>query len=382
MGPEAHLTAQPAPEHVQADYDRALASGELRADEGLPGALGLFYFLGPDGQLYERGSEQAPSLLPGFSRTVEFWMTEDGIGPEDDRRQVLQLLLEELGQSLLTRGRMPPTRRLGIAGGGQGGPGGPGGPGAPRGDGPGNGPDEAAGTGAPQGGRRPGGEAAAGLPVGQPDPVLTSRKIVQPVENRQRLLEMAAEAKPGFDGQLEDIATSIPGTKFDPSRVKEDGPRLTFKIKEFQKEMRDVGVEPDSPDGGAHLIRDYLAGRLIPENDNALGSVRARIRKDFEVVDEKDFLREPNPKTGYTALHFQLKNKNGFSVELQVTPPPFKKAADEQRKIFEKYRDFGNDIPDALWPEYQRDLERSRAIFDRAWKEWLGAGNADPRAGQ
>ena len=380
MGPEAHLTARPAPEHVQADYDRALASGELRADEGLPGALGLFYFLGPDGQLYERGSEQAPSLLPGFSRTVEFWMTEDGIGPEDDRRQVLQLLLEELGQSLLTRGRMPPTRRLGIAGGGQGGPGGPGGPGAPRGDGPGNGPDEAAGTGAPQGGRRPGGEAAAGLPVGQPDPVLTSRTIVQPVENRQRLLEMAAEAKPGFDGQLEDIAKSIPGTKFDLSRVKEDGDRLTFKIKALQNDMRKVGVEPASPDSGGHLIRDYLAGRLIPDKDKALSDTVARVTEDFELVGEtKNYMARPKSDTGYSAIHMQVRLENGLTVELQIMPPPFKKAADKQRAIFEKYRDYGDDIPPHLWPQHQRDLERSRKIFDAAWQEWLAAGNKDSR---
>ena len=143
--------------------------------------------------------------------------------------------------------------------------------------------------------------------------------------------------------------------------------------------MREAGVEPALPDSGAHLIRDYLAGRQVPVNDNALGRVLARIRKDFEVVDEKDFLREPSPKTGYTALHFQLKHKKGLTVELQVTPPPFKRAADEQRRLFEKYRNYGDDIPAELIPQRNADLVRSRQISARAWEEWLGAGNKDPR---
>ncbi len=262
-------------------------------------------------------------------------------------------------------GATRPTRQLGITqGGGRKGrgskPGEDGDPEAPRGGRP----------------RSPGG---AGLSVGQPDPVLTKRTVVQPVEGRRRLLEMAAEAKPDFDRQLEDIARSVPGTKLGLSRIKEDGDRLTSKIEEFQKEMRKAGVEPASPDSGAHLIRDYLAGRLIPENHEALQGVLARVRKDFVVVDEKDFMKKPKPLTGYSAIHLQLRHKNGLTVELQVQGAPFKKAADAQREIFEKYRDFGDDIPDALWSDYKRDQARSREVFERAWREWLGAGNKDPR---
>ncbi|MCG8597437.1 MAG: hypothetical protein MI785_24115, partial [Kiloniellales bacterium] len=145
--PEAHLTARPAPEHVQADYDRALASGELRADEGLPIVLGQLYFVGPDGKLYQRGTEQDDSLLPAFAEHIELWMAQDEVGQEGDRRQALQLLLEEFGQALLTRGRVPPTRRLGIGDGGEGGPG------ASGGEGPGGGSDGAPQTGTSQEGR-------------------------------------------------------------------------------------------------------------------------------------------------------------------------------------------------------------------------------------
>ena len=118
---------------------------------------------------------------------------------------------------------------------------------------------------------------------------------------------------------------------------------------------------------------------MIPENDKALAGVLARVRDEFVVVDEKDFMKAPKQSTGYTGFHVQFRHENGMTIELQVTPPPFKKAGDEQREIFEKYRDFGNEIPNELWPEYQKDLARSRQIFERAWKEWLTGSNNDPR---
>ena len=324
--------------------------------------------------------QQIRKLLPfGFGaprneiRTVldQILMTED----EETRRRLIEPQLKfgradrDLAADAAAGGFRPgatrPTRQLGITqGGGR--------------KGPGSKPGEDGDPEAPQGGR-PAGPGSAGLPVGQPDPVLTKRTVVQPVEDRRKLLEMAAQAKPDFDRQLQDIAKSVPGTKFDLSRVKEDGDRLTSKIKALQKDMRELGVEPTSPDSGAHLIRDYLAGRLIPENDKALQGVLARVRKDFVVVDEKDFMEKPKPLTGYTGFHMQLRHKSGVTVELQVQGAPFKKAADEQRGIFEKYRDFGDDIPGELWSEYQRDQARSREVFERAWREWLGAGNKDPR---
>ena len=321
------------------------------------------------------------TLLPfGFGaprneiRTVfdQILMTED----EEIRRRLIEPQLKfgradrDLVADAAAGGFRPgaprPTRQLGITqGGGR--------------KGPGSKPGEGGDPEAPQGGR-PTSPGGAGLPVGQSDPVLTSRTIVQPVEDRRRLLEMAAEAKPDFDRQLEAIAKSVPGTKFHLSRVKEDGPRLTSKIGALQDDMRKAGVEPGSPDSGAHLIRDYLAGRLVPKNDKALSDTVARVSKDFEFVGEtKNYMAQPRPDTGYSAIHVQVRLENGLTVELQIMPPPFKNAADKQRAIFEKYRDFGDDIPPHLWPQHQRDQERSRKIFNAAWQEWLAAGNKDPR---
>ncbi len=325
--------------------------------------------------------QQIETLLPfGFGaprnevRTVldQILMTEE----EETRRQLIEPQLKfgradrDLAADAAAGGFRPgaprPTRQLGIAqGGGR--------------KGPGSKPGEDGDPGAPQGGR-PTGPGGVGLSVGQPDPVLTSRTIVQPVEDRRKLLEMAAQARPDFDRQLEAIAKSVPGTKFDLSRVKEDGPRLTFKIKALQDDMRVRGVDPASTDSGAHLIRDYLAGRLVPENDKALTAAIAQIGRRFELVGEpKNFMVRPRSDTGYTAIHVQIKLKNGLTAELQIMPPPFKKAADRQRSIFERYRDFDGKIPPELWPQYEKDLRRSRNVFEQAWSEWLAAGNQDPR---
>nr|MDJ0981361.1 hypothetical protein [Kiloniellales bacterium] len=157
-------------------------------------------------------------------------------------------------------------------------------------------------------------------------------------------------------------------------------PRLTFKIKALQDDMRVRGDDPASTDSGAHLIRDYLAGRLVPENDKALTAAIAQIGRRFELVGEpKNFMVRPRSDTGYTAIHVQIKLKNGLTAELQIMPPPFKKAADRQRSIFERYRDFDGKIPPELWPQYEKDLRRSRNVFEQAWSEWLAAGNQDPR---
>ena len=176
-------------------------------------------------------------------------------------------------------------------------------------------------------------------------------------------------------------ARSVPGTKLGLSRIKEDGPRLTLKIGALQEDMRAVGADPASPDSGAHLIRDYLAGRLMPENDKALTDAIAEIGTRFKLVGEpKNFMVQPRPDTGYTAIHFQIRLENGLTAELQVMPSPFKKAADRQRSIFERYRDFDGKIPPELWPQHEKDLRRSRRAFEQAWSEWLAAGNQDPRA--
>ena len=307
-------------------------------------------------------------------RTVldQILMTDDG----ETRRRLIEPQLKfaradrDLAADAAAGGFRPgatrPMRRLGVTqGGGR--------------KGQGSKPDEGRDPEAPQAGR-PASRGTGGLPVGQPDPLLTSRTIVQPVEDRQRLLEMAAQTKPDFDRQLKAITKAIPGTKADLSRVKADDSRLTFKLHELQNEMRTAGATPASSDSGAHLIRDYLAGRLVPEDDGALAGVLARVRKDFVVVDEKNFMKKPKATTGYTALHLQVRHQNGLTIELQVMPPPFKKAADRQREIFEKYRDFGDDIPERLRSQWKRDLETSRSIFGQAWEEWLAAGNADLRS--
>ncbi len=214
--------------------------------------------------------------------------------------------------------------------------------------------------------------------VGKKDPVLTDRTIVQPREDRTLLLRGAKEAKPDFDAKLGEIVGAVPNSRLEVGRMK--GPdRLQEKIDELHDEMRDAGVEPASPDAGAHLIRDYLAGRLIPDDQISLDKTLAQVRRRFDIVDVKDFMKKPNPLTGYTAVHVQVKLPNGTTAELQIQPAPFKRAADKGRQIFEKYRRFGNKIPASHKQEYEADVRRSREIYARAWQQWISSGGKDVR---
>ena len=180
---------------------------------------------------------------------------------------------------------------------------------------------------------------AEDFPVGSRDPILIEREIVQPFGGRTRLLQGAERAFPGFDRDLRSLADAVGGVRVE-ARVKEGGERLASKIAELQDEKQREGVEPTGPDDGTELIRDYLAGRLIPDSQEALDKIRSEIeRRGFVIVGEpKNFMEEPHPTTGYTAIHYQVRLSNGMTAEIQVQPEPFKKAANAQRDLFERWR--------------------------------------------
>ena len=156
--------------------------------------------------------------------------------------------------------------------------------------------------------------------------------------------------------------------RFEPGRIKEAGERLRQKT--------------DALGGRGQLIRDYLAGRLIPSNDKGVDGALEELGKRFEIVDVKDSMEEPDPITGYTAIHVQVRLPSGITAEVQVQPEPFKRAAEAQREIFEKYREYaGKPLPDDLEITAESDMRKSRDLFAEAWREWIVSGNADRRVG-
>ncbi len=347
MGPEAHLTAQPAPEHVQADYDRALASGELRADEGLPFVLGQLYFVGPDGKLYRRGTEQDDSLLPAFAEQIELWMARDEVGQGGERRQALQLLLEEFGQALLTRGRMPPTRRLGIGDGSEGDA-----TKASRAD-PGSASDDAA-------------SRFGSLPVETPIREFEvggttdgGRKVFQPSNDANELLRRARAQESHLRKQLEDLDRALPGAEIDGVRIKdidEQGfRRLQQKI--------DQGWPPE-------MIPDYAAGRLFAASPADVDRIITGLEKRFEIVNIDDFLESPRGSGGYRAVHVQVLLPDGMTAEVQIQPSTFRVFLVEAHALYRETRQRSEEPPEGK-AERRRRVAEMRRRYREAYEAWV-----------
>lgn len=186
--------------------------------------------------------------------------------------------------------------------------------------------------------------------------------------------------RPEFQSQLKETIQGVPGARLDAPRVKLES-RIREKLGALQSDMKARGVESQDADKGSHFIRDYLGGRIVVKDPSGLDMIGRRIAERYELVGEvKDFMRYPNPKTGYTAIHYQIRLHNGMTAELQVVPEVFKKAAEAQREIFEKWRKFeGMGVPEQRWEEFESDQDRGRLYFEQAWQKWISLGGEDVR---
>ncbi len=69
-----------------------------------------------------------------------------------------------------------------------------------------------------------------------------------------------------------------------------------------------------------------------------------------------------------------------MTAELQIQPRPFWEGAKEQRSSYEILRQFEDrkktDIQERKLAE---ERGKSRAIFDKAWQDWVASGGKDVR---
>ena len=122
------------------------------------------------------------------------------------------------------------------------------------------------------------------------------------------------------------------------------------RIKDIDRIEEKIATKNISPD----KIGDYLGGRLMFKNLNDLKRALKEIEKDYTIIKKEDFLKgdafikKGKPEQGgYRAVHLQLANKKGQSMELQLRLQGLEKPLKEVYKGYTKIRKY----VDTLSPE-------------------------------
>jgi hypothetical protein len=220
---------------------------------------------------------------------------------------------------------------------------------------------------------------SANIAVGSKDRN-TGAPVMQPSKDRRVLLREATKAQPAFEASLKEIADRIPGTFVEGPRVKADNPRLDQKTQRYHRDLERLGKSATGPDDGAHLIEDYLAGRLVVDNQEVLDRIVSAVESRFDVIRKRDNMVYPLRASGYTSLYYQVKLPNGMTAELQVQPRPIWEAAKKQRASYEYVRIFENKrMAHGERMKMNEVMRKSRSLFDIAWREWVRSGGEDVR---
>ena len=120
------------------------------------------------------------------------------------------------------------------------------------------------------------------------------------------------------------------------------------RIKDIDRIEEKIATKNISPD----KISDYLGGRLMFKNFNDLKRAVEEIEKKYTVIKKEDFfktVRKDKPETGgYRAIHLQIANKKGQSMELQLRLQGLEKPLKESYKGYTKIRKDVEKLPPEL----------------------------------
>ena len=120
------------------------------------------------------------------------------------------------------------------------------------------------------------------------------------------------------------------------------------RIKDIDRIEEKIATKNISPD----KISDYLGGRLMFKNLNDLKRALAEIKKDYTIIKEENylkgdaFIKKGKPEQGgYRAVHLQLANKKGQSMELQLRLQALEQPLKESYKGYARIRKYIDILP-------------------------------------
>jgi hypothetical protein len=187
--------------------------------------------------------------------------------------------------------------------------------------------------------------------------IILSNKIYHFNNDLTTLLELANAHKALLKGDLDDIATEIPGIV-----AFKLGPRIKKK-QSLLKKMKIKEIEPNQ-------LSDLLGGRLVADNLDAIELVKARLNDGFSIIEIDDF--HLRPKGGYRATHIQIMSDSGLSIEIQAQVKEIRAVQDGvHKKYYEPWKGKRIKIDS---PEHKRmkiDHAKGEVIFNAAWNRYL-----------
>tara|TARA_R110000868_G_scaffold44269_1_gene147962 strand:- start:3958 stop:5934 length:1977 start_codon:yes stop_codon:yes gene_type:complete len=182
---------------------------------------------------------------------------------------------------------------------------------------------------------------------------LLSKKRYHNDNDLSSLVTKAREQVPHLDNEIRELTDGIEGATPYPARVKDPN--------EIAKKLETSGKDPSQ-------ITDYVGGRIVVDDYEALSQVVKQLDDEFKII-EMDNALSVKKIGGYRALHYQLINENGYSVELQIQPREIRAVQDNIHE--EHYAPFKNSKLGPLEflnsKLHQFAAERK---FKAAWDEW------------
>lgn len=120
------------------------------------------------------------------------------------------------------------------------------------------------------------------------------------------------------------------------------------RIKDIDRIEEKIATKHISPD----KIGDYLGGRLRFKNLNDLKRALKEIKKEYTIIKEENYLtgdafaKKGKPEQGgYRAVHLQIANKKGQSMELALQLQELLKVETKSYKGYARIRKFVNTLP-------------------------------------
>jgi Region found in RelA / SpoT proteins len=170
-------------------------------------------------------------------------------------------------------------------------------------------------------------------------------------------VKAASAALPDFEAFLGFVAQNGPGVRI-----------LGARVKDLAAIESKTGIGRP-----AATVGDYLGGRLEVDDPAAMARALKSIEDSATVIERDDFLAAPR-RSGYRAVHLQLRAANGFSAEVQLIPREMDAAQKAAHDIYARWR--RRAVTPAETARHDADQARMRALFDTAWSQWQARAGA------
>ena len=185
----------------------------------------------------------------------------------------------------------------------------------------------------------------------------SGKPIIQPINDAEQMLAMAAENVQPLTQQLKGIVADLPGVEFSSARAKKPD-RLGRKLA--------GGRRPDT-------LGDYLGGRIVVDDPSMLSEAVRVLAGRYKNIEIDNFIKKPR-EIGYRAIHMQIVLDNGMTAEIQIMPREILPVYEFDHENYEKWRDIDTFTEEEM-NQKEADEAWAREAYAEAYERWLQRGD-------